>query len=317
MITERIDAITHIPETHRAEIVPAPKSVKIELTGRCNYKCTFCARSDNLREQKAMDWDLYTQLVQEMHQAGVQELGLFYLGESFMDKRLEDAVKFAKDTGFEYVFLTTNGSLAKPSRVHDLMVNGLDSLKFSLNYADEDQFADIARVKKALFHTMLENMRSAKLVRDNVEGLTGHRCGLYASYIEYDGEQGERMKAMAEEMSQYVDEIYALPLYNQAGFVTEREESAGMSPSAGNRGRLGALVDGLPCWALFAEGHITWDGKLAGCCFAHTPDFDFGDLTQMSFMDAWNSERAQWFRRHHLNKNVKGTPCEGCFKESP
>lgn len=315
MISDRIDAITHIPVTHRATVIPPPKSVKIELTGRCNYKCTFCARSDALREQKEMDWQLFTQLVEEMRSEGVEELGLFYLGESFMSKRLEDAVAFAKDTGFPYVFLTTNGSLATPQRVEDCIRNGLDSLKFSLNYADEDQFADIARVKKKLFHTMIENMKAAKAVRDRIEAETGHHCGLYASYIEYDGEQGERMQEMAQEMAEYVDEIYALPLYGQAGFVTEREQKAGMSPSAGNRGRLDNLVDGLPCWALFSEGHITWDGKLAGCCFAHTPDFDFGDLTQMGFMEAWNSERAQWFREHHLNKDIAGTPCAGCFKE--
>jgi len=313
-ITSKIDAITHLTEEYRKPILPAPRSVKIELTGRCNFKCTFCARSDRLREQKAMDWGLFTHLLDEMREAGVEELGLFYLGESFMDKRLEDAIKYAKDIGFPYVFLTTNGSLATAERVQTCIVNGLDSLKFSLNYADEDQFEDIARVKKRMFHDMLQNIRDAKKIRDSIEQLSGKRCGLYASYIEYDGEQGERMKAMAKEMETYVDEIYALPLYNQAGFVTEREKAAGMSPSAGNRGRLENLAEGLPCWAMFSEGHISWDGKLTGCCFSHTPDFDFGDLVETTFMDAWNSDRAQWFREHHLAKNVTGTPCEGCFR---
>ena len=193
------------------------------------------------------------------------------------------------------------------------MRNGLDSLKFSLNYADEDQFEDIARVKKKMFHTMLDNMKAAKAVRDAVEADTGHRCGLYASYIEYDGEQGERMREMADNMKYYVDEMYALPLYNQAGFVTERELEAGMKPTAGNRGRLDSLVEGLPCWALFTEGHITWDGMLTGCCFSHTSDFDFGDLTDTRFIDAWNSKQAQWLRRAHLNKDVTGTPCQNCM----
>lgn len=37
MITDRIDAITLVQD-FRATL-PAPKSVKIELTGRCNYRC--------------------------------------------------------------------------------------------------------------------------------------------------------------------------------------------------------------------------------------------------------------------------------------
>ena len=39
MITERIDAMTKIPPSHLRAEAPAPKSVKIELTGRCNYRC--------------------------------------------------------------------------------------------------------------------------------------------------------------------------------------------------------------------------------------------------------------------------------------
>jgi MoaA/NifB/PqqE/SkfB family radical SAM enzyme len=315
-ITDKIDAITHIPLAYRNEVLPAPRSVKIELTGRCNFKCTFCARSDRLREQKEMDWGLFTHLLDEMREAGVEELGLFYLGESFMSKRLEEAVDYAKKLGFPYVFLTTNGSLATPDRVESLFRNGLDSLKFSLNYADKDQFEDIARVKGKMFDTMLINMKAAKAVRDAVESDTGHRCGLYASYIEYDGEQGVRMKEMADSMRHYVDELYALPLYSQAGFVTERELDAGMKPQGGNRGRLDNLADGLPCWAMFSEGHISWDGKLTGCCFSHTPAFDFGDLITTPFMDAWNSDIAQGFRHAHLAKDVTGTACEGCFKEA-
>ena len=44
-ITKRIDAITGISPEYRALRLPAPKSVKIELTARCNYKCGFCVKS--------------------------------------------------------------------------------------------------------------------------------------------------------------------------------------------------------------------------------------------------------------------------------
>jgi len=73
----------------------------------------------------------------------------FYLGESLLLDWLPDAVKAAKDEGFPYVFITTNGSLAKPDKVRACMEAGLDSMKFSLNYADEEQFTQIARVRGA------------------------------------------------------------------------------------------------------------------------------------------------------------------------
>lgn len=312
-ITERIDAITALPRSRRATVLPAPKSVKIELTGRCNFACAFCARVQRLREQKDMDRALFERLAIEMRGVGVEELGLFYLGESFLVPWLEEAVRFAKqEAGYPYVFLTSNGSLAAPARVRALMEAGLDSLKFSLNYADTAQFTEIARVKGQLFETVIENVKAARPIREEVEERTGQRCGLYGSYIAYDGAQGQRMADTVTALTPYLDEIYALPLYNQAALVGEDMEARGFEVTAGNRGRLDRLRDPLPCWSLFTEGHVSWHGKLVGCCFAHTDDFEFGDLTETSFMEAWNSPRAQRLRQANLNRDVTGTPCEDC-----
>ena len=78
-------------------------------------------------------------VLKEMREAGVEEIGLFYLGESFMVPWLPEAISYAKKIGFPYVFLTTNGSLASENKVKECMASGLDSLKFSYNYSDGDQ----------------------------------------------------------------------------------------------------------------------------------------------------------------------------------
>ncbi|WP_300296092.1 radical SAM/SPASM domain-containing protein [Ferrovibrio sp.] len=308
-ITERIDAITSIEPLRAHAIAPVPRAVKIELTGRCNFACAFCARDMRLRDQKDMDKGLFRQLVREMRGAGVEELGLFYLGESFMVPWLPEAVAYAKqDCGYPYVFLTTNGSLALPERVRACMRAGLDSLKFSYNFADAEQFSDVAGVKPRYFEAIKANIRAARRIRDE----ENHACGLYASYIEYDGVQGERMQQALDEIRPYVDEIYALPLYSQADLVSGEEDMRGWSAVAGNRGRAAALRDPLPCWAVFTEGHVTWDGKLSACCFDHDGRFHMGDLTREGFAEAWNSEIFQSLRRAHLAGDVSGTVCEGC-----
>ena len=312
-ITERIDRITSLEPAYRHIVLPAPKSVKIELTGRCNLKCSFCARSMELREQQDMDRNLFERLLAEMRIDGVEEIGLFYLGESLLVKWLPEAINYAKNTiGFPYVFLTTNGTLATGKRCEALFRAGLDSLKFSFNYADEQQFEDIAGMPKKLFSSMVGNVKAAQFVRDKVERETGHRCKLYASYIEYDGEQGEKMQDAIDSVAPYLDEVYALPLYSQAEHVGASERAKGWNVTAGNRGRAGALREPLPCWSVFSEGHISWDGKLSACCFDHDGRFEMGDLTQQSFMSAWNSQKFQELRSAHLNKDVCCTVCEKC-----
>ena len=312
-IIDRIDTVTAIPGSHRTHLPPAPRSVKIELTARCNLACSFCARSMMLRRQTDMDRGLFERLAVEMREAGVEELGLFYLGESFLLPWLPEAIAFAKNVaGYPYVFLTTNGTMATPPKVEACMRAGLDSLKFSFNYADSEQFEAIAQVKGKLFADIETNLRAARTIRDLVYRETGHRCGLYASYIEYDGEQGNRMARAIERIAPVVDEVYALPLYNQANLVTDDEMERGWKPTAGNRGRAAALREPLPCWSVFTEGHVTWDGRLSACCFDHDGRFHMGDLNTASFMDSWQSERFQALRAAHLRRDVRGTPCETC-----
>lgn len=309
MITKRIDAITGIPGEYLNTVIPAPKSVKIELTANCNYKCTFCVKS-LMPDNSQMDRAFYSRVIRELRAAGVEELGVFYIGESFTCKWLPDAIREAKEVGFPYVFLTTNGSAATPERVKACMEAGLDSLKFSVNFTGADQFRQIAQVNPKLYESALANIAAAKKVRD--EG--GYQCGIYASSIKFDGEQGEKMQRIIDQhVLGHVDEFYWLPLYGMSG----ASKAAGWKPQPGNPGRLDNMRPPLPCWAAFTEGHITATGKLAACCFGKGADGDLvmADLNEVSFEQGWNSPEFQRLRQAHLSNDLRGTGCESCMAD--
>jgi len=310
-ITERIDRITLLTEEYRSSAPPVPKAVKIELTARCDFKCFFCASHMRLREKSEIDQAFFRRILAEMRALGVEEIGLFYLGESFTCRWLAEAIRYAKrDCGYPYVFLTTNGRLATPERVRECMEAGLDSLKFSFNFADAEQFAEVTGVRAADFARVESNLKHARKVRDLVQAQTGHRCGLYASSIRYDDAQQVKMEAAVARIAPHVDEHYWLPLYGQAGLTSG---ARGTVPTAGNQGRVGALRKPLPCWSLFTEGHITFDGRLSACCFDHDGRFNMGDLTREPFLEAWQGEKFQRLRRANLAEDVRGTVCEQCI----
>ena len=75
-ITERIDHITKVTQDFWKATLPAPKSVKIELTSRCNFSCGFCSHRKNLKKYGDMDFNFYKRVVKEMYEAGVQEIGV-------------------------------------------------------------------------------------------------------------------------------------------------------------------------------------------------------------------------------------------------
>jgi len=311
MIIDRIDAITKIPQTHLLAAPPAPKSVKIELTGRCNYRCGFCAlRTRKVQPKGDMDFSMFTRITRQMRNAGVEEIGVFYLGESCSaPDLLVSAIRHVKAIGFPYCFLTTNGSLMTPELADRCMAAGLDSMKFSINAADEEQFREVMQVKPRLFNDALNNLKAAREVRDAGR----YKCGIYASSIRYDGAQQSKMEELIrEKVAPHVDQHYWLPLYSMGSLATQREEELGYRPTAGNQGRLGALRDPLPCWSAFSEGHVTADGVLSACCFDADSRWGMGDLTKQSFMEAWNSAEFQALRSAHLRKDVSGTVCEEC-----
>ena len=310
-VTKLIDAITEIPPERFTGILPAPRSVKIELSARCNYRCGFCAlRTRKKASKKDMDEGLFRGITAQMKEAGVEEIGLFFLGESFSaPELLVRACDWVKKLGFRLVFLTTNGSLAKPEIVERLMAAGLDGLKFSVSSANEEQFKKIMGVKGNLRRKALDNLKAARVIRD----LGGYQTGIYANSILYDEAQREKMQeTLDRDVLPYVDEHYWLPLYSMAAFATEREKELGYRPIAGNQGRLGALREPLPCWSAFTEGHVTVDGGLSACCFDANSVFIMGDLKTTPFMEAWNSPRFVALREAHLKKDVTGTSCEKC-----
>jgi hypothetical protein len=168
-------------------------------------------------------------------------------------------------------------------------------------------------VSGRLFGRALANIQAAWVLRQR----GGYRTGLYASSIQYDGEQHKKMeRILRRRVEPYVDQHYWLPLYSMGAFATLREEELGYRPTAGNQGRMGALREPLPCWSAFTEGHVTAEGKLSACCFDATAHWTMGDLTRVPFMKAWNSAPFVKLREAHLKRDVRGTVCEKCVAYS-
>jgi hypothetical protein len=305
-ITARIDRITNLTSEYRSPTPPVPRSVKIELTARCDFQCFFCASAMRPRKQGEMSWKLYTRIVKEMRELGVEELGVFYLGESFTCEWLADAISFAKrECAYPRVFLTTNGRLATPDRVRECMLAGLDSLKFALNSCGPGQLNAVARVAPGEFHVIARNIRDARRVRDEIERESGHRCALYASSLLYDEAQKGRMEPALLDIVPSVDEHYWLPLYGYPGAVA--------TGAAAEPERAEVPLKPVPCWPLFKEGHITWDGRVSACCLDHAPRFHMGSLDETPFLEAWRSPAFQRLREAHLERDLRGTACERCI----
>jgi hypothetical protein len=251
-----------------------------------------------------MDRKLYSRLIREMRDAGVRELGVFFIGESFTCHWLPDAIREAKEVGFGLVFLTTNGASATHQKVRQCFEAGLDSLKFSVNFYDAEQLQAVARVAPSHWSKAIENLKGARAIRD----AGGYQCEISASSIAFDGEQGEKMRAVVDEIRPYVDQHYFLPLFSMNGAGQQMGK-----PQPGNPGRLDNMRDPLPCWSVW-QAHIDRYGRLIACCFGDDAEGGhiMADLREQHFLSGWNAPKFQALRAKHLAKDVTGTACERC-----
>jgi uncharacterized Fe-S cluster-containing radical SAM superfamily protein len=324
-ITQKIDAVTKIGDM-RVEmkgIQPAPKSCKIEITAKCNLRCKYCAvRTRTKQPTKDMDFWLFQKITEDMRVSGVEEIGLFYLGESFMAKELlvkcTEWVK--KEMEFPYVFLTSNAVNADSQTVAKLINAGMDSLKWSVNGANYEQWHDVTGGTETMFDQALKNIKNAHEVRKyNGDGMM-----ISASSILYEGEQKKKMREfLNKHIRPYVDKHYWLPLYQMSMYRNKVKKEMGYTPTAGNMGRIDEDTmlpnrPPLPCWSVFTEGHVRVDGGLSACCFGADERFDMGLLDGTNFMRQWNSPKFQEIREAQLKFKTKGqnalknTICEVC-----
>jgi MoaA/NifB/PqqE/SkfB family radical SAM enzyme len=282
---------THrVPAGRRMAAPPPPETALLELTSECNYRCGFCPHAASREPRGEMRWPLYVRIVGEMVDAGVEELGLHFRGEPFLCDWLEEAIELAKARGMAHVHVATNGSLATPARVHGCFEAGLDALIFSVDIADGAQFAATGADDTGLLGDAVANLKAARRIRDHGR----HGCALYASSLRYSDAQQRRLLPILAEILPYVDEHYWRTLYMSGALAPP-------GPAAP-----------IPCWSLFTQAHVTFDGRLAACGFAPGEAWAMADLGVTPFVDAWNCDAFRRLRATHLRGEVERLPCGSC-----
>jgi pyruvate-formate lyase-activating enzyme len=289
-IVERIADTQRVPRELQSVTPPFPVKLKIELTAHCDLKCHFCSLTYKPRAKGNMDASVYLKILTDAKASGIRDLGLFWLGEPLIFHKLPDYVAAAKQIGIPYVFVTTNGRMARPDRIRRLIDSGIDSIKFSFNATMRDSYRALTGVDA--FDDVLANIRSTWAVRGDRK-----TPRLYASTVVEKGREEDFAAAHAL-IGGYVDEHYPLSKY---GVQASEHQTARTVESM------------LPCWSLFTEAHVSYDGHLSACFCDHDSKFYMGDLRTMSLVESWHSAKFIELRTHHLAMDIARTACAGCI----
>jgi MoaA/NifB/PqqE/SkfB family radical SAM enzyme len=271
-----------------------PEIVQIESTNICNAKCVFCPRDEMHRRQGVMSFDLFRKIVDECAELGITHVRVHNYGEPFIDRRLVEKVRYAKQKGIREVGMISNGSLITEEVARGMIDAGLDAINISVDAAGREVFEKTRIGLK--YDKVIGNIE--RLVRLRADA-GRRRPKLILSFVRQNNSADEQ--AFIEHWKAIADKIHITDLHNWAGTLNRESDVT------------------YPCYRPWLTFTVLWDGRVSLCC----ADFDgrtvLGDLNTSTIQEIWNAQPYRDARRLHLES---GGPdiCRSCDlprKDSP
>ena len=271
-----------------------PEIVQIEATNICNAKCVFCPRDDMHRRQGIMSLELFKKIVDECAELGITHVRMHNYGEAFVDRKLVEKVRYAKQKGIQEVGMISNGSLITEPVARGMIDAGLDAINISVDAAGKEVF-EATRIGLK-YDKVIANIE--RLLR--LRGESGkRRPKLILSFVRQNNSADEQ--AFIEHWKSIADKIHVTDLHNWAGTLNTESDV------------------NFPCYRPWLTFTVLWDGRVSLCC----ADFDgktiLGDLNTHTIAEIWNAEPYRNARRQHLESGGPDV-CRACDlprKDSP
>tara|TARA_B110000027_G_C16117431_1_gene300926 strand:+ start:2810 stop:3877 length:1068 start_codon:yes stop_codon:yes gene_type:complete len=287
-----------------------PKNALVELTNACNHACIFCHNPVMKRSINSIDINVFKSFVLKGVSEGLEEVGLYSTGEPFMTKNLHQFVKIGKDSGLKRVYITSNGALAKLSKVQESIEAGLDSIKFSINAGSKETYKIIHGQDD--FDKVIKNLKDIYYYKNE----NNIKLQLFCSFVFTDLTKKETISFKKEYQKYFDEEIRFIKAANQGGHTIERSEilTKKIDNDTNNQSNLNLENNFKPCGMLWDRLHLTSEGNLTACCVDYENDLVYKKFSKKEkIIDQFNSEKIANLRERHLNNDLKNTICYNCI----
>ena len=266
------------------------KDLRISVTDRCNFRCTYCMPFDDYEwadKKEILTFEEIARLANLFVQLGVDKIRITG-GEPLLRRDLEKLIsKLSSLSGLKDLCLTTNGSLLA-EKVYALQFAGLKRVNVSLDTLNPEKFArirrrgDLAKVLEGLFAAKRCGLHPIKINAviergvndDDIADLVefSRKNGFTIRFIEYM-DVGNSNNWTSEKL---VSKKEILAIINARYPLREVGRDKGSTPSVDyefidGSGELGVIASvSEPFCSSCSRARLTADGKLVTCLFSAT-----------------------------------------------
>jgi radical SAM protein with 4Fe4S-binding SPASM domain len=266
-----------------------PLHLDVEITSRCNLRCTFCDKLPLLAagQQGDMSLALYKKILDEGGEGRLWGLKLSYRGEPLLHPQVADMVAYAKGKGVLDVYLNTNGMLLSESLALRLMESGLDRISVSMEGTDPVAFERERRGAK--FDRILRNLDRLISLRTQ-KGFANPRVRVQTvKFPDLDLDDYRRF------WLNHCEEVAAVDYKDSSNRVK------------GLKGRDWA------CPQLWQRMTIEWSGAIMPCNNDDYRRLCVGNVKERSIAACWRDPLVQRARElHQSGQSHRVEACDGC-----
>ena len=264
------------------------KDLRISVTDRCNFRCTYCMPLDEyewIEKKEILTFEEITRLANLFIQLGVDKIRLTG-GEPLVRRDLHLLVaKLSQLQGLRDLCLTTNGSLLA-EQIPALKAAGLKRINVSIDTLKPDKFehmtkrGDLKKVLEGLFAAKRYGLRPIKINAVIERGVNdddiielvefSRENGFAIRFIEYM-DVGNANNWTSEKL---VSKMEILDIVKARFPLREVGRDQGSAPSVDyefvdGRGDLGVIASVTePFCSTCNRARLTADGKLVTCLFS-------------------------------------------------
>jgi len=266
-----------------------PIHLDIEITNRCNLRCTFCDKLPLLTKDQIgdIDFELYRKIIDEGVEKGLCAVKLSYRGEPLLHKQIAEMISYAKKKGILDIYFNTNGMLLTKKKSLKLMEAGLDRISISVEGTDPVKFEQERRGAK--FYKIMRNVDALLELRKQ-KGYSHPKIRI------------QTVLFPDLDLDEYKD--FWQPHCDEVAAIDYKEVK--------NR-NVDLIDENWACPQLWQRMTIEWDGTIMPC---NNDDFRLispGNVREMIVEDCWHDPIVEGARKlHKQGESHLLKSCNGC-----
>lgn len=270
------------------------KKIYIEISNKCNYRCSFCFCSE--RKKRFMSADEFRFVVNEIRPF-TDYIYLHVLGEPLLHPHFSELLKIASEADLN-VNISTNGSLLQKHKEY-LLENPVRQINISLHDAEEN----IPKEKWS------EYILSMLEISKNLSGKSFINFRLWNQTNESSNEFNQLCFILIQDFFHLSDYFHS---------ISEKERN--ITLSANIYLQLAprfewtdvAESENKTCYGLRDQIAILSDGNVVPCCIDADAHLLLGNIFKEKFDDILQSEKAQRIRKGFEQHRAVEDWCRKC-----